>query len=78
MTTDRLRRTAAWTTAHGQAALLAVTLSGLGGGAVAHLAGAPATAKTLWSLDGVVSVVDRLRYRVTDRSGPWPPRASVA
>ena len=36
------------------------------------------TARRVGELDGVVSVVDRLRYRVTDRSGPWQPRGSVA
>jgi len=55
-TTDRFRRTAAWTTAHGQAALLAVTLSGLGGGALAHLLAAPQSAKTLWSAAVVVGI----------------------
>lgn len=36
------------------------------------------TARMVRELDGVVSVVDRLHYRITDRPGPAMPRGPIA
>jgi heavy metal translocating P-type ATPase len=55
-TAERLNRARAWAAARGQAALLAATLAGLGGGALAHLTGAPQTATALWTAAALVGI----------------------